>query len=426
MSTSAATGSGPRFDGWRMVALACLSTNVASGFTFAAYSTFMSPMATQFGASRSLASAGLSIMVAALGLAAPVASYAVRRWSIRATFAAGYIFLSAGWALMSIAINAWQFVLAFGLLCGAAGACLMVVPPMTLVNNWFVALRGRAAGIVMVPVALVLLPPLAATGIATHGWRATALAMSLVTLVMTPITRWVVDRPEDIGQKALGAGEASTREEERVAPSDAVQQSPVREPVFWLIMCCAGLIGGANVAFAGHLIAFAVGKGIALRNAAFLFTIFGSAGLAGAFLSGLLADRIGGARSFALVCFLECIAWPCMLLPFGYGFLAFWVAVTGLCANSMLPICTPLFANVFGRERFARVMGLYSLTTMPFNFILPLLAGILYDVFGSYRAVFLIYAGLFGLAGILICFVHRTEVAQQRRSSSTERMVAAH
>jgi hypothetical protein len=96
MNARTAAGRVAPFYGWRMVALAWLFTNIATGFTFAGYRIFMSPMAAEFSASRSLASAGLSIMVATMGSLAPVASYAIRRWSIRATLAAGLILLAAG------------------------------------------------------------------------------------------------------------------------------------------------------------------------------------------------------------------------------------------------------------------------------------------------------------------------------------------
>lgn len=410
--------SNDRFFGWRMVALACLCTNVSAGLTFGAYGTFMPAMIREFAASRSLASAGLSIMLASMGLLAPVAGYAVRRWSIRATLTLGFVLLSLSWGLMSIATNAWQFVLAFGLLCGPAAACLVIVPPMTLVNNWFIAQRGRAVGIVIVPILLMVVPPLAAAGITAHGWRATGLALALSALLMAPLMRFVIDRPENVGQIPLGAGgqgdgDASADGD---VPGGLPQGSATREPVFWVLMLCAGLLSGSAVAFAGHLIAFTLGLGLTLRNAAYLLSVYAAAGLAGSFLGGLLADRIGGTWSFATIAFLQCIAWPCLLLHLGYGFLAFWIAVIGLCANALLPVCATLFANVFGRARFARVMGLFSLVTMPFNFILPLMAGGLYDYSGSYRSMFLICATLFAIAGVIACLVHRIEVSRQTAS----------
>lgn len=413
------------FLGWRMVALVCVCTNIGVGFTFGAYGTFMAAMIAEFSASRSLASAGLSLMVACMGLFSPAAAYVVRRWSIRMALAAGLVLISAGWALMSFAASSWQFILAFGLLCGAGAACLIIVPPMTLVNHWFITHRGRAAGIVMVPVMLMLVPPLAAAGITEFGWRATALAMSLIALLLSPLTLLVIDRPQLIGQKPLGAGRQDEDEVPAVV-SCAEQKGPTREPVFWVLMLCGGLYGAAGVAIGGHLVPFALGLGFDLSSAAFLLSIFGAAGLAGGFLGGTLADRIGGARTFAALAFLQVLAWSCLLVPSGYGFLALCAAVIGLCANAMLPVASTLFANVFGRDRFARVMGLFTLLTMPFNIVLPLLAGALYDLSGSYHQVFLICAALFAIAGTALCFVYRIEADRRVASTVSPAMAAGH
>ena len=55
-------------------------------------------------------------------------------------------------------------------------------------------------------------------------------------------------------------------------------------------------------------------------------------------------------------------------------------------------------------------MGLYSLSAMPFGLLMPIAAGWLFDLTGSYRAVFLGFALLFAAAAALLFFyVHRVE-----------------
>lgn len=412
-----------RFLGWRMVALACVCVNVGIGFTFGAFGTFMPSMIAEFSVSRSVAASGLSLRVAIMGLLSPVVSYAVRRWSIRSTLAAGFILMSCGWALMGFSINAWQFNLAFGLLCGAAAACLTVVPPMALINNWFIAGRGRAVGIAMVPVILMVAPTLAAAGITAYGWRATSLAFAFASLLLCPLTLLIVDRPESIGQKPLRAGAAESLESEVDKPVRSTElKGLLREPVFWILIFCGGLYGATGVVLSAHLVPFALGLGMNLESAALLASIFGGAGLAGGFFGGMVADRIGGARTFIVIAFLQCAAWLCLLLSNRYAFLAACLAMIGLCANAMMPVVATLIANVFGRERFARAMGLFSALTMPFGIGLPLLAGALFDLSGSYRQVFLMHAGIFAIVGTVFCFVYRIETG---RATTTVPAMAA-
>lgn len=413
----------PPFFGWRMVVLACLCVNIGAGFAFGTYSTFMSSMIREFSASRTLASAGLSVMVATMGLLGPVVGYTLRRWSIRATLGAGFILMSMGWGLISIAASAWQFTLSFGLLCGAASACLIVVPPMTLVNNWFIAKRGRASGVAMAMFTLMVLPPVVAASITAYGWRATALIISIICLLLTPLTIWVIDRPESVGQKPLGAGGPS----ESVLPATPSESTeagaPMREPVFWVLMFCTGIFGGAAVAFMAHFIPFALEAGLTLKSASVLFSILGAAELAGGFAGGLVADRLGGARTYALTSFIQAIAWPCLLLTHQFWILALCVSLIGLCANSSVTVATTLFANFFGRAHFARVIGMFSLISTPFNFALPLLSGAVYDLSGSYRSVFVLNAALFVLLGTTFALAHRIEVS--RRGASPKVVLVA-
>ena len=400
-----------RFLGWRMVALACLCTNVGAGFTFAAYGTFMPPMATEFSASRSLATGGLPLMTAIMGLLAPVAAYTSRRYSIRATLAAGYMLMSIGWAFMSHARNTWQFIVAFGVLCGAGAACLISVPPMTLINNWFIADRGKAMGIAMLLVVVVVTPTVAAVGINAYGWRVAALVISFVTLLLSPLTLLVIDNPESIGQQPLRATPLESAETEVEQTSLHREQKVLtRDPIFWLLIFFGGLYISMGVVLSVHLVPFALGLNMNLTSAALLASIYGGAGLVGGFFGGAVADRIGGARTFIVAAFLQVAVWPCLLLPIGYTSLAMCVAVIGLCINAMVPVISTLVANVFGRAQFSRVMGLFSILTMPFGIVLPLLAGALYDFSGSYREVFLIQAGMFAIVGIAFCFAYRLEV----------------
>ena len=141
-------------------------------------------------------------------------------------------------------------------------------------------------------------------------------------------------------------------------------------------------------------------------------------------MSGMVADRIGGARTFAIMAFIQFAIWPCLFLSYGYSFLAVCFALIGLCANAMMPVITTLVANIFGRARFSRAMGLFSISTTPVNILLPLIVGALYDVSGSYREVFLIYAALFGVVGIAFCFIYRVEISRQSAPRVTAVAVA--
>ena len=49
-----------------------------------------------------------------------------------------------------------------------------------------------------------------------------------------------------------------------------------------------------------------------------------------------------------------------------------------------------------------RLIGAAVLVAMPFNFVLPLLAGYLHDVTGTYRATFAYQIAMFGFAFVML------------------------
>jgi len=393
-----------------MVALAFLCTNLVLGLTFGTYGPFVAGISGEFAASRSLLSGGLALVVTFMGLLAPVVGRAIGRWSIRRVMAIGLVALALMFLLASVAASAWQFVGIFGLLGGVAAACLVVVPPTTLINNWFVEQRGKATGVVMIPFLVMTMPPVTAAAITAFGWRPTSVGLAVVVLLLLPLTRLIVDRPADVGQSALGADSA--------APTAAVAEAqdtahPMREPAFWATTYCGGIVAGAGVTISTHLVPFATGAGYGLQSAAFLLTVMGGAGMAGGVLFGLLADRVGGARTLGLMCLALALLWPALLSGGGYPALALATAGFGLCMSAVIPVVATLFGNLFRSRSFARVMGLYSLSAMPFGLLMPIAAGWLFDVTGSYRAAFLGFAALFAGAVALLFYVHRVETAQR-------------
>ena len=398
------------FLGWRMVALAFLSTNLVLGLTFGTYGPLVAVIGREYPASRSLLSGGLALVVTLMGLLAPAVGRGITRWSIRGVMTVGLGVLAAMLLLASLARSAWQFVAIFGVLGGVAAACLVVVPPTTLMNRWFVEQRGKATGIVMIPFLVMVMPPISAAAIAVAGWRTTLVGLGVLVLVLLPLARLIVDRPSDVGQRPLGDAPSDSGASTVGVPATAAH--PLRQPVFWAITYCGGLVAGTGVTVSTHLVPHATGAGIGLQAAALLLTLMAAAGMVGGVLFGHIADRIGGARTLGLICLGLAVLWPALLVDSSFLALAWVAAGMGLCVTAFLPVVSTLFANVFGSRSFAQVIGLYSISAMPFGLAMPVLAGWIFDLTGSYRAAFIGYAMLFAGACVLLLHVHRVETAR--------------
>ena len=69
-----------------------------------------------------------------------------------------------------------------------------------------------------------------------------------------------------------------------------------------------------------------------------LASILGGAALSGGFFGGTIADRIGGAVTFAVVSFVQVAACAFLVMSTDYAFIAVCVAVIGVCANALIPV----------------------------------------------------------------------------------------
>jgi MFS-type transporter involved in bile tolerance (Atg22 family) len=81
--------------------------------------------------------------------------------------------------------------------------------------------------------------------------------------------------------------------------------------------------------------------------------------------------------------------------------------------SAVIPVVATLFGNLYRSRSFAPIMGLYSLSAMPFGLVMPIVAGWLFDITASYRTVFLAFALLFAGAVVLLAYVDRAERAHR-------------
>ncbi|MEH6592374.1 MAG: MFS transporter [Halioglobus sp.] len=72
------------------------------------------------------------------------------------------------------------------------------------------------------------------------------------------------------------------------------------------------------------------------------------------------------------------------------------VFVIGLGLGGIMPLCAALLARAFGPTAFGPMMGLLTLTMIPFQSIGQPIAGWVYDVMGSYTVAW------FGFSGVML------------------------
>jgi len=385
------------FYGWRMVLRGFIAVNLALGLTFGSFGVLIKPVAAELDASRALASLGIGLIVLLLGLAAPLIGVALSRYSIRNVMTLGGLMMAAGFALAAAAPGFAWFLTGYSIVAGTGCALLGIMPASTLITNWFVARRGLALGLISAPLLVAAAPPAVAWLVELFGWRHALGVQAGALLLALPLLRGIVDRPEAVGQLALGAypSEASASADPTATTPSALLLRDLR---FWILVCCAGLITCGGIIIVSHIVPFATDRGIAATSASLLLTINGICGMLGALFFGWVADRMGPHATLTLIGLFQTLLWSTLLAFPAFGVLAVLLVGIGLCGGAVHPVFSALLGNNYGRDAFAAALGLASLLMLPFTFVAAPIAGAIFDATGSYSIAFGVQIGCFALA----------------------------
>jgi sugar phosphate permease len=390
------------FFGWWMVAVAFLAQGLSAGCTTYLFGLFVKPVAEEFAAQRGPISLGMSLLTLAQGLIAPFVGVALDRRSIRATMVLGALAMGGGFALMAAAPSLAALGLCFATLIAFGALAIGPLSASKLVANWFEATRGRALGVASTGTSAggAVLPPLAAWAIAAWGWRGAlaALGALVVSLLVPAVWLLVRNRPEDRGLALDGASarEAATA---ALSPPALGLGDLVRQRNFWALGMAVGIVFALLGALLVNLHPYATDLGVDAAAGAWLFTLLSVSGIAGKLLFGALADRVGKRLLMAIGMAMLAGFLVLLLSEPDYEQLAIACALVGFALGGFLPIWGALIGDCWGREAFARVMGLMSPLMSPLVMAAVAVPGFVHDRTGSYDLAFHIFLGALALAG---------------------------
>ena len=403
------------FPGWIVVGAAFLALFVSFGSMYA-FAAFFIELEREFAATRADISLIFSIAgFLYFGIGAVSGSLA-DRIGTRPVVAAGVLLLAAGLALASRAETLLGVYTFYGLGMGL-GVGFIYVPSLGAVQRWFERRRGFASGLAVtgIGVGTLAMPPLAALLIAQSGWRGAYFNMALLALLLglsaavllehAPQRRGLYPDGQPPSPAAAPQAGASLREALRSRP-------------FWLLYA-AGIATsfGMFMPFV-HLAPYALDLGLSERFGALLIGLVGVGSAVGRFALGGLADRIGRRRGSALMFLGMAVMLLVWLLASGPLLLAVFALLFGTFYGGFVALIPALTADYFGGRRVSGIIGcLYSGVGLG-TLLGPTLAGLAFDLSGSYALP--IAAGALANLLALAC-VYCAEEPEQFRAAAVAR-----
>ncbi|HEV7657402.1 MAG TPA: MFS transporter [Mycobacteriales bacterium] len=405
---------------WIVAAVTFLTLLGASGFR-STPGVLIVPLQDEFGWSRTVISAAVSVNLVLFGLAGPFAAAAMNRFGIRRVVLAGLGLVAAGSGLTVWMTASWQLVLLWGVVVGLGTGAMANVLAAAVATRWFVARRGLVVGALTAAAAtgqLVFLPLLAwlAEG---PGWRWSSVVVTGGALLVMPLVlAFLRNSPADVGLRPYGAPE-DTPIAPPVAPPNPVGtalrvlREAARVPAFWLLAGSFAICGATTNGLIGtHLIPAAHDHGLSETTAAGLLALVGVFDIAGTLGSGWLTDRMDprrlllwyyGLRGVSLLVLAPALAGG------GLGLVGF-VVVYGLDWVATVPPTVALCHELFGREKGTVVFGWVFAAHQLGAAVAASAAGAVRTEFGDYLVAFVSGAALCLVAALITQGIRRGPV----------------
>jgi MFS family permease len=362
-----------------------------------AFAVLYLPLVEAFGGSRGEVASVQAAVLLLGGLGGPLIGWAFDRLGPRRLFQGGALLAAAAFLLASRVDSLAALVLLYGIVGGLGLSTLGSQANMTVAALWYPHARGRAIATVDLGTGFgaFCFIPLAQVLVASVGWRGTLVAWAGLLLAgVLPLNAFqrLPERPP--APPATGS-----------EPTGWTLAAALRAPAFRWLGLTRFFAACAFPLMNTHLVAFAIGQGVAPATAAAALGTVSLVSLPGRLATGWLSDRIGRAPTLTLTYASATIGIGCLGLLAATGapgWLGPYVAFYGMAQGSSGIVASARAADVFAGPRFGAIYGWLTLAVGPGEALGAWIGGTIFDLTGSYLGAFAFAVGALavGLAAI--------------------------
>src|SRR5215208_1349400 len=343
----------------------------------------------EFGVARADASLPYTLTMIGFGLGGILMGRLADRFGVLVPVGTGALGLGAGFVLAGLAPNLWLFCATQGLLIGLLGTSATFAPLVADTSQWFDRRRGIALAICMSGnyTAGAFWPPVMQHFIDSVGWRQTYIGMGVFCLLaMLPLALVLRRRPPAHAPEPMPEG-APSRMGPRPGSARPMGMSP---GTVQALLCVAGVSCCVAMSMPQvHIVAYCGDLGYGAARGAEMLSLMLGCGVVSRLVSGVIADRIGGAKTLIIGSLLQCLA-LLFYIPFD-GLVSLYVvsAFFGLSQGGIVPSYALIIRDYFpAREAGFRISLVMTATVLGMA-LGGWMSGKIFDLTSSYQAAFL-------------------------------------
>lgn len=294
----------------------------------------------------------------------------------------GSLALPAGFYLAAHASSILEICLAFSLLCGFLGSSFSMAPLIADISHWFSRRRGLAVGIAFSGsyVAGAIWPPILQRMFDAQGWRESFVDLALLTLILMALLSLLLYPRSPINEQLPTASSANSN-----LTNSAISAGTLQSLIYLAGFGCCVAMAMPQV----HIVPYVMDLGHpAIRGAEMLGLMLGF-GVISRVGSGWLSDRIGGLATLVLGSALQLAVLIAFLTGNSLVFLYGISIAFGLSQGGIVPSYTIILRAFFPPKQAGWRIStsfLFTVAGMAFG---GWIAGLLYDLTGSYTVSFL-------------------------------------
>ncbi|HEY6281777.1 MAG TPA: MFS transporter [Burkholderiales bacterium] len=392
---------------WRtpavVLACACLILMLSLG-TRQSFGLFLQPLSSSHGWGREIFAFAIAMQNLIWGLAQPFSGMIADKYGAGRVLAVGAILYALGLVLMPLSLTGVQLDLSAGLLIGLgmSGTSFSVVlgvigrslsPEKRSMGLGITSAGGSFGQFAMLPYGQTLI---------THfGWAAAlSILAASVSFILLPAL------------VLAGKNAVAKSAHDNQSVSEALHEAGGHKG-FWYLTSGFLVCGFQTVFIMLHLPAYLLDKGMTPVTGMIALALIGFFNIIGSYFAGYFGGLYSKKNLLAYIYLLRAVAIGLfMVLPITPTSVYLFAAAMGSLWLGTVPLTNGLVAQIFGVKYLSTLFGIVFLGHQIGSFIGAWLGGYMFDLSGSYYAVWLTCIGLSVVAAVLCWPIDERQVAR--------------